>query len=204
VRPARRLQAQALQAGSRQHDGVVLAFVKLAQAGVEVAAQRLNAQIRTRRAQQGHTAQAGGADHGALRQGRQAGVLRRDKGIARIFALHHAGQRKPFGQVHRHILERVHGQISPPLFQRHFQLLDEQPLAANLAQGAVENLVALGRHAQQRDFVPLLRQQGFDMLGLPQGKTAFSGGNGELHWRVQFGNLSTTHQGMNHDASVSR
>ena len=40
-----RRQAQALQARGRQHDGVVLAFVELAQPGVEVAAQRLDAQV---------------------------------------------------------------------------------------------------------------------------------------------------------------
>jgi hypothetical protein len=40
-----RSPSQALEAGGGQHDGVVLAFVELAQAGVEVAAQRLDLQV---------------------------------------------------------------------------------------------------------------------------------------------------------------
>ncbi len=61
-------EPQALQAGGGQHDGVVLALVELAQAGVEVAAQRLDAQVGAQCAQLHHAAQAGGADDGALRQ----------------------------------------------------------------------------------------------------------------------------------------
>jgi hypothetical protein len=123
-----RSPAQALQAGGGQHDGVVLAFVELAQAGVEVAAQRLD-----RRSGRSAAAAPGGAGWrcrpprpGAARPGWRSG---RDKGVARVFALHHAGQGKAFGQLHRHVLERVHGDVGAAFFQRHFQLLDEQALA---------------------------------------------------------------------------
>ena len=104
-----------------------------------------------------------------------------DQRIARVFALHHTRQLKPFWQFHRHVFERVHGQICAAFFERHFQFFDKQTLAADLAQGAVQNLVALGGHAQQGDLVAVLLEQGFDVLGLPQGKTAFSGGDGQLH-----------------------
>ena len=73
-----------------------------------------------------------------------------------------------------HVLERVHGQVGPALFERDFELLDKQALAAHLAQGAVQNLVALGGHAQQGDLMPALLQQGLDMLGLPHRQAALS------------------------------
>ena len=104
-------QAQALEAGGRQHDGVVLAFIELAQARVEVAAQWLDFQVRAQRVQQHLAAQARRADHGALRQLAQAGIAWRNKGVARVFALHHAGQGKAVGQHHGHVLERVHGDV---------------------------------------------------------------------------------------------
>ena len=112
------VQAQPLEAGGRQHDGVVLAFVELAQARVEVAAQRLDAQVGPQRAQQHHAAQAGGADHRALRQVVQAGVARARPG-------HRAGLRAPsrrparsLRQVHRHVLERMHGEVGAAFLQR--------------------------------------------------------------------------------------
>src|SRR5256885_7953942 len=37
-------------------------------------------------------------------------------------------QHKAFGQLHGHVLERVHGDVGASFFQRHFQLLDEQAL----------------------------------------------------------------------------
>ena len=86
------------------------------------------------RAQQGDAAQAGSADHGALRQIGQAGIPVGDKGITRVFALHHAGEHKTLGQVHRHVFQGVHGQIGAAFLDRHFQFLDKQALAAHLAQ----------------------------------------------------------------------
>ena len=143
------LQAQALEAGGRQNDGVVLAFVEFAQAGVEIAAQRLDLQVGAQRLQQHLAAQAGGADDSALRQVLQAGVARRDKGVARVFALHHAGEKHALGQHHGHVLERVHGNVGAAVGQRGFEFLDEQALAAHLAQRAVQDLVAQRGHAQQ-------------------------------------------------------
>ena len=66
--------AQALQARRGENDGVVLAFVQLAQAGVEVAAQGFDLQVGAQRLQQHLAAQAGCADDSALGQGVQVGV----------------------------------------------------------------------------------------------------------------------------------
>ena len=74
-----------------------------------------------------------------------------DECIARIFALADAGQHEPVGQVHRHILERMHGDIGAAIFQCSFQFFDEQALAADLGQSDIEDLVALRGHAQYAD-----------------------------------------------------
>ena len=45
----------------------------------------------------------------------------------------------------------MHGEVGAPVFQRGFQLLDEQSLAADLGKGHIEDLVALRGHAQYTD-----------------------------------------------------
>ena len=175
---------QALEAGRGQHDGVVLTFVELAQPRVQVAAQGLNAQVRPQGLEQHQPAQARSADHRALRQGRQAGVGVGDKRVTRVFALHHAGQRKAGRQIHGHVFERMHGDVGTAVGQRGFEFFDKQTLAANLAQRAVQNLVALRGHAQQLDLpAQAVLQQGLHMFGLPHGQSAFAGGDDDFETR---------------------
>ena len=175
-------QAQALQAGGGQDDGVELAVVQFAQAGLHIAAQRLDHQMRKAGTQLRFAAQAGRAYHGAVRQLVQAGVAVGNQRVARVFALADGGQGKAFGQVHRHVLDGVHGDIGAAFLQGQFQLFHEQALAADFGQRLVEDLVALGGHAQ--DFHGQLRVQrleaGFDVFGLPHGEFAFAAGDDEL------------------------
>ena len=72
------------------------------------------------------------------------------------------------------------GDVGAALFQCQLELLDEQALAADLAQAAVENLVAAGRHSQQGNHVTALLEQCLDMLRLPQRQAAFAGGDDQL------------------------
>jgi hypothetical protein len=72
----------------------------------------------------------------------------------------------------------MHGDVGAALFQRHFQLLDEQALAAHLAQRAVQDLVARVVMPSRRP-VASAAQQGLHMFGLPQGQAAFAGGDGD-------------------------
>jgi hypothetical protein len=89
----------------------------------------------------------------------------------------------------------VHRDVGPAFFQRGFEFLDEQALAAHLAERAVEDLVALGRHAQQGDGVAARLQQPTHVLGLPQGKAAFAGGDGDgKRWLTHARNLSVQRQ----------
>ena len=181
-------QAQALEAGGGEHDGVVLAFVELAQARVEVAAQGFDAHVGAadggqRLAQQHDAAQAGGAHHRAWGQIGQARRVRRHPGVARVLALHHAGEREALGQLHRDVLERVHGDVGAAIGERVLELFHEQALATHLGQRAVEDLIAQSRHAQQFDAVAARRQQGLHMVGLPQGEPALAGGDGDCQGR---------------------
>jgi hypothetical protein len=120
-------------------------------------------------------------------------------GVARVLALHHAGQGKAFGQLHGHVLERMHGDVGAALFQRHFQLLDKQALAAHLAQRCGPGSGRPGGHAQQLDGVARCSQQGLHMLGLPQGQAAFAGGDDDV---AQSRNLFVMLWGV--DASMQR
>ena len=174
------LEPEPLEPGRGQHDRVVQALVELAQAGVEVATQRLDSQIRPQRPQQHDAAQARRADHGALRQLLERGVAWRHQRVARVFAREHAGQRETVGQVHRHILERVHRDIGATVFERGLELFHEQALATHLAERAIEDLVAARGHAEQRDRMAPFLQQGLHVFRLPEGQTAFARGDHDV------------------------
>ena len=75
----------------------------------------------------------------------------------------------------------MHGKVGLAAFQRRFQLLDEQPLAAHLRERAVKDAVALRRHPKQAHAVPKRLQTLLHMLRLPHGEAAFTGGDGQLH-----------------------
>ena len=79
------------------------------------------------------------------------------------------------------------GQIGAPVLQRLLQLFDKQTLAADFGQGFVENLVALGGHAQNADAALRIKrlQAVADVFGLPHRQTALAAGNhkclGNIH-----------------------
>jgi hypothetical protein len=75
----------------------------------------------------------------------------------------------------------MHRQVGPAVQQGRFQLFHEQALAADLAERAVENLVAQRGHAQQFDLPAQAGfEQGLDMRGLPHRQSAFAGGDHHL------------------------
>ncbi len=78
----------------------------------------------------------------------------------------------------------MHRNVGPAFAERHFKLLDKQALAADLAQRAVQNLVALRGHAEQFDLpAQTALQQRLDMPGLPHRQTAFARGDDDLQRR---------------------
>jgi len=46
----------------------------------------------------------------------------------------------------------MHSEMGSPFFHSDFEFLDEQTLAADFGERAIENLVALGRHAENDNF----------------------------------------------------
>ena len=171
-------QPEPLEPGSGQHNRVVLPFIELAQARVEVAAQGFDFQIWPQGFKQHQPAQTGRAHHRALRQLAKCCKLVGHKSVMRVFTRQYTGQGKARGQIHGYILQGVHGDVGPTFGERHFKLFNKQSLAADLAQGAVQDLVAQRGHAQQRYLPAQTRfKQSLDMLGLPQRQAAFAGGN---------------------------
>ena len=75
----------------------------------------------------------------------------------------------------------MHRQIGTAFFQGHFEFFDKQALAAHFAQRTVEDLVALGGHAQDVHLMPHATQQVLHVVGLPEGQTTFAGGDGEVN-----------------------
>ena len=175
-------QTQALEAGGGEQDGVVLAFLKLAQASVDVAAQGVDIQVRIDRAQLRLAAQTGSADAGAGRKIAQTRVLARNESVPRVLPLRDGDQLETGGQVHGHILDRVHGEVGAAFRHGRFQLLHEQTLATDARERRIENLVALGGHAEQLDLQTRVQFQeaGLDVFGLPQGKLALARGDDDF------------------------
>jgi len=72
--------------------------------------------------------------------------------IARVLPFADRGDGKAPGKGHRHILHRVHRDVGFALLQRSLELLDEEPLAADLRKRSPEAAVALRGHAKQANF----------------------------------------------------
>ena len=118
-RPDAIAEPEPLQAGRGQHDGVVLAFVELAQPRVDVPAQRLDRQGRLEREQLRAPAHRRRPDpHPGLERPRTA------ERVARILALRIRADREPFDVRRGHVLSGVHGEVGLLRQQRLLDLLD--------------------------------------------------------------------------------
>jgi len=106
-----RFQTETLQTRRREDDRRVLAAVELGETRIEIAAQRPHFEMRKARANHRLATQARRTDDAPRRQRIERCVMRRHESVARIFALHDGAEREAFGQFHRHVLERMHGEI---------------------------------------------------------------------------------------------
>ena len=75
----------------------------------------------------------------------------------------------------------MHGDVGVPIEHRYFELLQEQPLAADRRQRAIENLIAA--RAQRHEFdghaCVLCAQPRRDMICLPQGESTLARGDAQ-------------------------
>ncbi len=141
-------EPEAKKARRRQHDGVELALVHLTEPRVDVSADRNEAHVGARLAERHDAPQAARPHPRASGEGRKHTVPRRDEHVTRIAATRQAGEHEPWWEPGRHVLDRVHGEVGAPLEESLLNLLDEEPLAANLRERAVLNPVTRGRDEQ--------------------------------------------------------
>ena len=106
---------EAAQAGGGEQDGIVLAFVEFAEAGIEVAAHGFDDEVGPHLAELGGAAEGAGADLCAAREFEERLA---DDGVARVFAGGRGGEREPGGQLGGHVFERVDGDLG--LLQEEF------------------------------------------------------------------------------------
>ncbi len=93
-----RLQPEPLQPGEREDDGVGLPFVQLAQARLDIAAQRSDAQIGPHAFGDRLPPRRRGAERGAVRQRVERWGLARDEHVARILAFEAGRQHQALRQ----------------------------------------------------------------------------------------------------------
>jgi hypothetical protein len=113
--------------------------------------------------------QAGTANERALWQICQLLTLWRYQRIGVVGALKHGGKAETLRHIGWHILHGVDRNIGFSTLHCDLQLLDEQALAANFLQAAVQNLVtSCGQRDELNgsDFRETLEQGGY-VLGLP-------------------------------------
>src|SRR5690606_36630743 len=173
--------AEAAQPGGRQHRGVDLAGVDLAHAGRQIAWRGEQFEVRPQRAALAGAAQVRRADAVAGRQRRQRDAAAADQRVARILALGGGRHGQAGGQLGRHVLHAVHREVGLAVEQRLLDLLDEQALAADLGQRAVDDAVAGGLDDEELDGeAGGGRDQAIaDVVGLPEGELAAAGRDDE-------------------------
>src|SRR5205085_8325845 len=100
---------------------------ELSEGRVEVAAHRLNAEVRPQLPQLRGSAQRAGADLGAMRE---VGQALADDSVTMILTLRDGGEDEAGWEFGRKILQAVNGEIGASVEQRFFDFLGEEPFRA--------------------------------------------------------------------------
>ncbi len=136
--------AQTVQAGGGENNGIVVAGFELAKASVNIAADRMNLKIRTKRLQLGLTAQAAGANVCLLRQCFDGCKLHGTKNVAWIFAGGDGGNFEIGAQFGRQIFQAVHREVNTVFDKSFFDFLGEHALGADFGERNVGDFIARG------------------------------------------------------------
>jgi hypothetical protein len=194
-------EARALEAGHGEDDGSVLAGGDFAEAGVDIAADALDAQVRAEGQKLGTAAEGAGAHESVCRQeiegmrewgsgGVEGGE---DQDVAGVFALGGGGDGQvgliDQGHGDGQVFEAVDGEVDLVGEEGLFELAGEEALAARFVEGAVGDLVAAGFEDHQLDGQAgvLLFEEIGDVLGLDAGQGAAAGA--ELERQVGVGHV---------------
>jgi len=166
------VRAEPAKPRGRKHQPVDLPGTPLRESRVDVAAQGEHLDVGAGMSHEGTPAQARGAQACTARQPAQAAGAMRDQHVARILPPWHGRDAEPGCKGGRKILHRVHGEVDRSRKQRFFDLLDEQPLAADLGERAALDAVAAGADVHELDGQAgrLCAQRSRHPLGLAHGE----------------------------------
>jgi hypothetical protein len=158
---------EAVEAGGGEKDGVNLAFVELAQAGVYIAAELDGFNVGTESFQLGATALAAGSYDGSLGEFSEAPEFYRHEGISRIDSGRCGSQSEGLGEFGGQVFEGVYGEVNAAFGEGFLNLLGEHSLGADLSESDFLEAVAGGFDDFDFDFVAPGAKQGLNVMGLP-------------------------------------
>ncbi len=86
----------------------------------------------------------------------------------------------------------MNSNIGSAFSQCDFEFFDKLTFTAHLAEASVQNLIALGGHAQKLNGIAAGLQDGLDMLSLPHGQATFARGNDDRTLQIGCGSRVQT------------
>jgi hypothetical protein len=172
-------EPEPLEPARGEDDRVEAAFAAFAEAGVDVAAKRLDREGRLqceklrsaadRRCPNAHAR----ADRGCAAEC-----------VARVVALEIGGHAQPLRVARRHVLGRVDGDVDTTIEQRFLQLLDEDAASSDLAERLRPVAVAGRRDRHERDLQARPPQPLRCQLGLSEREPTAARADANQHGRV--------------------
>ena len=166
-------QAEAIESGFGEHDGVVFTAFDFAEARVHVAAEVANVEIGAKMKELRATAETAGADASAFAKSGKIGAVVGDEAVADVFAAQNRGKRKAGRRFCRNVFDAVNGDVDGIVEQSFFELFDEDSLPADFGERSLREFVAT--RFDDDDFAfdaGGLEDLAADELGLPLGEEA--------------------------------
>src|SRR5690606_10724269 len=101
--------------------------------------------------------------------------------VARILPKRETADEQARRELGRDVLQRMHREVRPPLEQRLFDFLDEEPLAANRGESPILNAIAGRRERDLLDTEPRMHldQLGHERARLRERQGALAGGDSD-------------------------
>jgi hypothetical protein len=178
---------EAAQPSGREDDGGVLAFIELAEARIDVAADGFEAEIGTEAAELRGAAQRAGSD-GLARL--KFGKLSADNCIAGIFPLRDGGDGEARGQFGWQIFQTVHGEMGASIEKGFLDFLGEQAFAASgrtkVGEGSIGDFIAGRLYYFDVALVASLGEARFHPACLPERELRAARRNSQVHWSCKW------------------
>jgi hypothetical protein len=174
---------EAAQSGRGEDDGGVLAFIELAEARIDVAADGFEAEIGTEAAELRGAAQRAGSNGLA---GLKFCEPSADNCIAGIFPLRDGGDGEACGQFGWQIFQTVHSKIGASIENGFLDFLSEQAFAAGgrteLGEGSIGDFIAGRLYYFDVALVASLDEASFHPACLPERELRAARRNRQVHW----------------------